>query len=170
MKNKYIITLLNLILVIGVIAFLGVYVNQQSEKQSVVYVDNIKLFNGYNMAKDLSATHTKKITVQRKKVDSIYQEFQRYVQLKDEVLIQKTQQLLQKEDQALSAMQEYFKKEVSQQVWKRINASLKTYGEANDYVLILGANGNGSVMYANEAAVDVTNSFLEYANSKYEGE
>lgn len=169
MKSNRIIAL-SLVLIVGVIAFLGFYVKGISEKNPVVYVDNVKLFNGFNMAKDLSASHTKKMNKQRKRVDSIYQEFQKYAQAKDEKQVEQTRHVLQNEDKLLTDMQEYFKNEVSQQVWQRINTSLKKYGEKQGYELVLGANGNGSVMYANQATVDITDSFLAYANAEYEGE
>ncbi len=170
MKKSSIVTILNLVLVVGVIAFIGFYIKDVSEKKPVVYVDNIKLFNGFNMAKELSEVHTKKMEKQAKRVDSIYYEFQKQVQAKDEKQVQQTRQVLQNEDKLLSEMQEYFKNEVTKQVWQRINTSLKKYGEAQEYELVLGANGNGSVMYANQATVDITESFLAYANAEYEGE
>ncbi len=83
MKKNSIVTILNLVLVVGVIAFIGFYIKDVSEKKPVVYVDNIKLFNGFNMAKELSEIHTKKMEKQAKRVDSIYYEFQKQVQAKD---------------------------------------------------------------------------------------
>ncbi|PHS07648.1 MAG: hypothetical protein COA88_08085 [Kordia sp.] len=169
MKNNNILPIANIVLTIGTILFLAFYITSISEKNEYVYVDNIKLFNGFNMAKDMSTIHTKKIKGQEKKLDSLYQLFQIEIRTKDEDNIRISQQKVQKEDKALSAMKDYFSKEVSQQIWDRLNGYINEYGKAQQSKIILGTQGGGNVMYADDS-VDVTAAILEYANAKYEGE
>jgi len=121
------------------------------------------------MAKDMSAIHTKKINKQTKKVDSLYQLFQIDIKTKDENNIRVSQQKVQKEDEALGAMKQHFSKVVSQQIWDRLNTYIKEYGKAQKHKIILGTQGGGNVMYADDA-VDLTDEVLHYANTKYEGE
>jgi len=75
---------------------------------------------------------------------------------------------LRSEDQELKQINETLSRASSQQVWKRLNEYLKTYGEKHEYPMILGTQGNGNVMYAKEG-IDITDAVLEYANSKYQG-
>ena len=54
-------------------------------------------------------------------------------------------------------------------IWARINAYTMEFGEENGYQYIFGANGDGSVMYAEEST-DVTEEMIAYVNSRYAGE
>lgn len=167
-KEIKVLGIANLVLVLGVIVFLVVYTMGLSEKKDLVYVDNIKLFNGFNMSKDLSNFHNKKIQEQTKVVDSLYQQFQLHIKAKSELETKKTQLVLQQADQELKEMKQYVSSEVSQQVWSRLNAYIKEFSKENEYIAVLGTQGNGNVMYAKET-IDVTKEILAYANSKYEG-
>ncbi len=55
-----------------------------------------------------------------------------------------------------------------QSLLKQINQYVKDYGEENGYDFIYGANGNGSLMYANERN-DITADIVKYINNQYEG-
>lgn len=169
MKKKNTLSVINFALLLGMAIFLAFQIALNSEKKEYVYIDNIKLFNGFNMAKDMSAIHTKKIKGQEKKLDSLYQLFQIDIKTKDENKIRVSQQKVQQEDKALGAMKDYFSKEISQQIWDRLNGYISEYGKAQKCKIILGTQGGGNVMYADESA-DVTGAILEFANAKYEGE
>ncbi|MFD2561879.1 OmpH family outer membrane protein [Aquimarina rubra] len=120
------------------------------------------------MSKDLGKINNDKITKQKKKLDSLYTIYSIF---KEQNNTEKTTVLetqLRSEDQELRKMNEYFSKEVSQQVWNRLNQYIKEYGEANQYKIILGTQGNGNIMFAQDG-IDITETVLEYANTKYEG-
>jgi len=169
LKRKHFFSLINLVLILGVVVFVAICCSDDSGNSKVVYIDNIELFNGFNMSKDMSNIHTKKIKNQTKKLDSLYRLFQLDIKSKDENKIKLSQHLVQKEDETLTAMKQYFSKEVSQQIWDRLNGYIDEYGKLYEYKLILGTQGGGNVMYADDS-VDLTIKLLEYANSKYEGE
>ena len=164
-----ILTVVNTAVLVALAICFGVYVSKQAEKKEIVYVDNIKLFNEFNMSKDLSKEHNAKITSQTKKVDSIYRQFQAELKAKDEEAYKITQQHLQREDQELGKLKNYLANEVSQHVWGRINTHLQEFGKENNYRIVIGANGSGNLMYGEEG-VDVTTAALLYINGKYEGE
>lgn len=167
-KEIKVLGVANMVLALGIIIFLAFYIANLSEKKEFVYVDNIKLFNGFNMSKDLSDLHNKKIQIQSKQVDSLYQQFQFHIKAKNEAEMKNTQQLLQNADQQLNEQKQYVSTEVSQQVWNRLNEYIKEFSKDNGYTIVLGTQGNGNVMYAKEA-IDITPAILEYANLKYEG-
>ena len=85
--------------------------------------------------------------------------------------IEKAQEIevqLRANDQELKQKSDYLSTELSQQVWTRLNKYMTDYGQANNYKIIFGTQGNGNVMYAEEG-LDVTNDFLLFANNNYEG-
>ena len=170
MKRFELLCLFNLLAIITSIIVFSVYLNGKNKHQDYVYVDNVRLFNGFNMSKDMSKIHTKKIKIQTKKVDSLYQVFQLNIKAKfGQEQLKIAQQKLQVEDQKLTEIKQNFSTNVTQQVWDRLNNYIEEYGEAHSYKIILGTQGGGNVMYANDAT-DITNDILNYANGKYEGE
>lgn len=54
-------------------------------------------------------------------------------------------------------------------IWDRINNYVKEYGKENGYTYIFGANGDGSIMYAEEGK-DITKEIIQMINQKYAGE
>jgi len=53
-------------------------------------------------------------------------------------------------------------------IWKQLDAYIKEYGKSKGYDIILGTNGTGNVMYADDA-LDATEELMEYINQKYDG-
>jgi len=62
-----------------------------------------------------------------------------------------------------------FQQDSYNKIWERINGFVKTYGKENNLAYIFGANGDGSVMYADENN-NITKDIISYVNSKYNGE
>lgn len=56
----------------------------------------------------------------------------------------------------------------SSEIWKVLNDYVSDYAKEFNYEFIFGANGSGVLMHANKDN-DVTESVIEYANQKYEG-
>jgi len=53
-------------------------------------------------------------------------------------------------------------------IWTRINQEVAAFAKERGYDFVLGAAGNGSLMYAGEQK-DVTQEFVDYINGKYYG-
>lgn len=58
--------------------------------------------------------------------------------------------------------------EYSDAIWKQINQYVQDYAKTAQYDLIMGANGMGSVMYA-DSSLNITNDLVEYCNARYNG-
>ena len=159
----YINTLL--ILILGTIILMNTL---GEEKTPYVFVDNFKLFNGFNMAREMNELHGKDIQNQTRKIDSIYKLYQTAVEAKNESQVQVLQTLLKREDAVLQKTKEYLSKDVTKQVWDRLNGYIKEYGEKHDVRIIFGAQGDGNIMYS-KSFLNQTEAVLEYANSRYEG-
>jgi outer membrane protein len=56
----------------------------------------------------------------------------------------------------------------SREIWQQINQYTKDFGKKNGYAVIYGANGSGSIMYA-DTTLDITAPVLLYINERYEG-
>ncbi len=155
----------NVLLLITIFVLFSFFNRSES---NIVYVDNVTLFNGFNMSKDLGKINNEKITKQKKKLDSLYTIYSIFKEQKNTEKATALENQLRSEDQELRKINEYFSNEMSQQVWNRLNQYIKEYGEANQYKIILGTQGNGNIMFAQDG-VDITTTVLEYANTKYEG-
>lgn len=60
-------------------------------------------------------------------------------------------------------------KKYDQEIITQLNQYVKDYGERNGYTYIFGNDGNGSMMYANEAG-NITKDVIVFINGKYRGE
>lgn len=56
----------------------------------------------------------------------------------------------------------------SGQIWKQLNQYVQDYGKEHGYDYILGADGNGTVMYADQGK-NITEEIKKYVNEKYKG-
>ncbi len=136
-------------------------------KQELVYIDNIELFNAFNMTKDIKVFEEKKISSQRNELDSLYIKLQS-IQDKEGSLIKSLQQQIAYKSKNLQELQDNYAHNLSKNVWNRLNGYIKEYAKTNNLKIILGTSGNGNVMYA-EDFIDVTSKILEFSNQKYEG-
>ncbi len=166
-KKSFLITIINSFILLCIVVFLFYHLKTEKEN-SVVYVDNIRLFNDFNMTKDLNQLNRIEINKQKKKIDSLYTLYQIFEENKKETKQKELEILLRKEDQELKKMNDLFSKDVGVKVWNRLNEYLKKYGESNHYTIVIGTQGNGNVMYA-DSSIDITNSFIQYSNDLYEG-
>jgi outer membrane protein len=53
-------------------------------------------------------------------------------------------------------------------LWKQINQYISEYGKEKGYAFIYGADGTGSIMYA-DSTLNVTEPLVKYMNGKYAG-
>lgn len=67
------------------------------------------------------------------------------------------------EQESMASIEKY-----EQEIWKQINQYVKDYGKANGYTYILGADGTGAVMHADESE-DITEELTRYVNERYKG-
>ncbi|RXR21245.1 OmpH family outer membrane protein [Flavobacterium amnicola] len=133
-------------------------------KPDVVYVDNIQLFDGFNMTKEMKKIGENQFNTQKTKIDSLY------------VTIQKSnpaqQQILMKEYVALKENLEQFNQqfayEETEKIWKRLHSYVDEFSGENNYKLIIGAEKKQDILYA-DPSVNITNELINYVNSKYEG-
>jgi len=166
MKNLNVIVIY--IFLISIIAYL-VYDNGRKDK--IVYVDNIELFSGFHMKTELEKKY-KQVEGSRKSIlDSIYTEIKIKAGMEntsgdDALNLLKKEFLMKKElfdKENAETMESY-----NAQIWNQLNEYTKQYGKEKRYEFILGANGQGVLMYA-EDTKNVTKELLQFANTKFNG-
>jgi len=87
----------------------------------------------------------------------------------DQQKIEAQQQLYEQLYEGFSLEENKLSKEFTDKIWVQINQYVEDYGEKNEYTYIFGAMGNGVIMYAQNQE-NITENFIEYANSRYMGE
>ncbi|GAA3591094.1 OmpH family outer membrane protein [Flavivirga amylovorans] len=167
MTNFNRLTLSNTILIVIIIIITLINFSQFNNQKDIVYIDNIKLFNGFNMTKDIKVVEDAKIRKKGKELDSLYAIFQT-IKDKENNNFKSLQQQIAYKSKAFQELQDNYSHNLSENVWNRLNNYIKEYAETNNLKIILGTSGNGNVMFAQES-IDITNQILEYSNIKYEG-
>lgn len=168
MANFNKLSVINSVLLLGVITLLIMHLIKPKQ-DSIVYVDNIKLFNGFHMTQDIKTIEETKINKHIKILDSLYLRFNSLTENeKKQVPTKSLQQEIAMKSKQLQKLKDVYKHDLNVKVWKRLNNYIETYAEAKGYHIILGTNGNGNVMYANKG-INITDDILEFSNRKYEG-
>ena len=161
-SNKPILLIISFVL--SVSAFLLILFQSFFLKSDVVYVDNMKLFDGFNMTKEMKKIGETQFLSQKKQLDSLFAKIQNSNPAEQKVLMKEF--VVGKENLTKSS-QEYAYAE-SQRIWQRLETYIADYSKEHNYSLIIGSEKKQDVLFASENA-DVTQELINYANSKYEG-
>lgn len=153
---------------LSLLLLLGGFVGYKSffKKNSVVYADNVKLFDGFQMTKEMKRVGEKEFNARKLIVDSLYAETQR-ADVSEAEKARLVQQFVQNRDQ-LEQFGQQFASEEAAKIWSRIKSYTETFAAENGYELIVGSDERKTVLYADES-VDITPELIHYINTKYEG-
>lgn len=174
--KKNVWQIINSVLIAGVIVFTLVLNNTKTEDK-IVYVDNVRVFQEFEMTKELGAQNEKKFQPVIQVFDSLVKDIQQLeatlkekkkITEKDRLEYAKRQKIVIEKEQELERIKSIVKEDINNKVWERLNGYIKEYGEQNGITLILGAQGQGNIMYG-ESPSDITDDFIAYANFKFEG-
>lgn len=158
-----ILTFVNLIIIILIIGFL--LFDKIFSEQKIVYVDNEKLFNSFQMTKDLKRLGEIEFNDRKKEVDSLYLKIQDDLGQEEKESVMK---LFASKRDELDQFNQTFAINETEKIWNRINSYVKSYSIENDCQIIIGSNSNRDILYANEN-IDITVELTDYINKKYEG-
>ncbi|CAM1359157.1 OmpH family outer membrane protein [Tenacibaculum xiamenense] len=167
-------SIINSVILIGLAIMFFIASNN---KERVVYIDNVKLYNEFNMTKELGDINEKKYKPFLVKFDSIVNKLktfeeklngQKKISKKEEEEYIKLKRLVVSGDAEIQDLRTQVKMEINKKVWERLNTYVREFGKERNYDVVLGAQGQGNIMYSKEE-FNVTDEFIEYANSKYEG-
>jgi outer membrane protein len=145
--------------------------------KKIAVVSTMDLFTGFDYTKKLDEKFSEIKAIRQSKLDSIELELGNFQREWPDLskmpppkqneynfllkLYRKNQTEFQEDNQQLE-------KKYQEQIWSQLNEYCRQFGEKEKYDLILGANGQGSVMYAKES-VDITKDLITYCNEKHKG-
>ncbi len=159
----------NIVILLLIVVFLIVSHLKSNKKEEVVYINNIELFNGFNMTKDMKSFGNNEVKKRTTELESLYTKFNALTEKeKKEKSSASLQQQIAIKSKELQEFKEKHGLELNQKIWLRLNTYIKEYAESNNLKVVLGSNGSGSLMFAEES-IDFTNKILHYSNKKYEG-
>jgi outer membrane protein len=140
-----------------------------------VYIDMGKVYNEFQLSKELNSKMDEVMKARKKVTDSLYN----IVKQETQLLRQKPKQTLgemarvAKLEENLYARQQEFEKDnasinadFSNKIWTQLNQYVSDYGAKHECTFILGANGQGNIMYADKT-YDITNEIVKYVNDRY---
>jgi len=139
-----------------------------SKEKSLVYIDNVRLFNNFNMALDISKQKNPQLENAKKKLDSLYTIYQIYREQDNVKNASALESIIREQDLGFRQISQNHTQEMSTKIWDRLNQYVKEYAELNEYEIVFGTRGDGNIMFARNGT-DITAQLLAYANAKYEG-
>lgn len=155
-----IVSFLTLFLLLAALLFFFIF-----RSSEIVYVDNAKLFEGFNMTKEMKREGEIHFAKRKNKLDSLYNVINNMSGSNQGILSKQfvlERNAYEEESQAY-AMQE------SEKIWKRLNDYVKEYSTNKGFKIVLGQTNPQQVLYV-DSKVDITQDMITFINSKYEGE
>jgi len=150
-------------LLLAVLLLSGWTIYGEIRNRRVAYIDVERLVNSYDFKKDIEKDASKNLFTIQHAIDSLQ-------------LIRKTmnQPIPNHIDSQLArakyVYEEYYNastKQMNQRIWERLNPVIQEYGKEKGLELLIGATGNGSLLYADKGR-DMTDDLADYINKKYE--
>lgn len=162
-NNLKILTFLNLIVILLVVGFL--LFDKFFSEEKIVYVDNQKLFDNFQMTKDLKKIGETEFNFKKKEIDSLYLKVQGNLTESEKEGLMKL--LISKREEFDYFNQSYASSE-AMKIWNRIDSYVVKFSEEKKYKIIIGSNSKRDVLFADKK-IDVTQELIDYVNKRYEG-
>lgn len=160
-----------------VLGLAGLTTSLLKKPKQIAYVEMGKIYEGFSLSKELNMELQNVLNTRKQLIDSLSQDLNRQAQeLKlqtkktmadiervakvEEVYLYK-KEMMEKDNQAISV-------NYNDKIWNQLNQYIADYGREKGMSLILGANGQGTIMYGNESE-NITQQVIEYVNSRYNG-
>jgi len=164
------IGVLSLLLSVSVFIF-------QPGKKNVAYVQMESVYNGFQLKSKLETQLKDTEKARQFVIDSLKLQLHQMtltLQSMEKVdtsllrMYNLRQQYLNEQEMQFAEDNQALASEYTDQVWGQINQYTRDYGTENGYDYILGASGDGTVMYANETE-DITEDLKVYINNRFNG-
>lgn len=163
--NRYkILFFASIVIIAGLVVWFFVGKNQDvTSNKATVIIDSFKVFEEFQLKKDYDAKIEKEFAAEKAELDSMGYKFNT---LKNPLEIDalKKQFVLKKRqfDEKFQAVSQKYTNEV----YERLNTYIKEFGKKNNFGVIIGSNGQGNVMYRDDA-MDVSEKLITFINDKY---
>jgi len=173
-KNSLTVLLILLILLLlAVISYL--YFSKSGSTTKEAFIITEKVFSDYKGTKMIEDKFMKKQQKQKLELDSLLAVIQvSEAALKNDLSELQKVKIQSRRNEYVRMLEEYEGanesefQQAKQALWIQINQYVKKYGIEHDYTFIHGANGTGSLMYA-DTSYNITVPVLEFINKEFEG-
>lgn len=167
-KKKVLIIGSLLLLLVVILFFVLSGEKEENFKDRVVFIENNKVFEEFQMKKDYDRLLEKDLMAESQSLDSLGKLVNGMTQ--DASV---SSSVLEMEKEKYFSVKKMFEERFSQlskeytaQVYERLNTYIQEYGKMKGFRMVVGANGQGNVMYVDKSA-DVTTDMIAYCNKKY---
>lgn len=146
-------------------------------EEKIVYVENYKLYNEFDLTKELNLELTNFSQKRQRELDSLNMifndmtarfEIMSQIPAEDYRAYNDLRNIIMFRQKAYEEELYVKSEEYDQQVWTRLNDFTKQYAEQHDFDYVLGATGTGNLMYAKDT-LDITDELVSYCNQNYNG-
>jgi outer membrane protein len=163
-----------ILLVLGVVFYIGSIIS----KTRTAFVNTEMVYNNFDLKKklelQLKTTETSRQAILdslRFQLEFLSVEVQKPEKKSDSALVHRFNALRDyyfQQQQAFTEANQNQATQYTDQIWTQLNQYIKEFGDEHDYEYIFGANGDGALMYADDA-VNITDDVNQYVNNKYQG-
>lgn len=153
----------------------GIILFTKASQPRIAYVINGQLYESFEMTKQFEARVTNVRQMRKNLMDSLGLQLNMDVQswrmngsrdtVQERLLSQRQQELYVKQRQFENDNQQ-MSDQYDQQIWKQLNQYVQDYGKEHGYSIILGATGDGGIMYAVDG-LNITEAMKTYVNERY---
>lgn len=158
-----ILLFVNVILTLAIILFF--LFEKINKNEEVVFVDKVKVFEEFQMTKESKSFAEKEFSSKKQFLDSLYVKLQRDLPQDKKEVLMKT--FVEKRDE-LDSFNQNFGFQESEKIWSRLIQYSEEFSKKKGYRLILFSEKGSNILNA-DVELDVTNSFIEFANNRYSG-
>ncbi|MDX2172816.1 MAG: OmpH family outer membrane protein [Bacteroidota bacterium] len=157
-----------------VLSFTGICILtyfQIINNKKIGYVTTLKVFEEFKEKKELETKYQKIQIVKQTYLDSLKLNIQSLENgdfKKNEEKINELKKIYLLKENQFNQENEVLYKDYTDQIWKQLNQYIEDYGKEKKYDFLLGATGQGNIMYASDKE-DLTKEIIEYVNNKYDG-
>ncbi len=138
------------------------------EKNPPKYVDVVRVFNEFNLSKELQKNAEFTTLKMEGELDSLRLSLTLASNTQSESYREKAYHYEQLQNNNSTELEKIVS-DSDAKIWGLLNTYFKEFGEQKNISILHGGNGSGTVLYVDEQD-DLTDEFLEFANNKYEGE
>ncbi|MES2544815.1 MAG: OmpH family outer membrane protein [Bacteroidota bacterium] len=163
-NKRDLLIIVNSILIVALVIYMAA--KEFTSSNETVYIDNIKLFDGFIMTQEMKKVGEKEFNSRKSILDTLYTQLQN-----PKIAEPQKKAMMQQFIQGKEALEEFnreFANSESSKIWSRINTYIGEYSKHKNYQLILGSENKRNVLFAAEES-DKTSELLLYINKKYEG-
>lgn len=164
-------------IVLGVLFLITwLFIYWQAGKTSKIgYVDLKQVFNEFTYTKELKKDLLSVQGARQKLLDSMEFELK---MLSKEIETNKSPEAKRKFDVKLESLMKFrksaeednlaFTEQLDNKILSQMNQYIKDFGKENGYDIIVGSQGDGTIMYASDI-LNLTKESIVYINNKYKG-